>query len=413
MRPLKKISHYLILICLLIINTSFAQFSFVHLTDLHVSDGDSYVNNSDINGVVFSQMLATIRHLEPKPAFVVVSGDVSNIGNGLNNGMYSVLTQFLFPSPISNPGNGAYFIDSALQTPIYFVPGNHDYYLLLTPPLSNSTIDNYTSQLAPDLDYVIHYQNAAICMMRSGSESFRPVWIDNNITTSEASGIDNSQLNWLQNELTANAGMKKIVVMHHPLVNALGTNADGTPSTGTVLDPADGSILNNRDALLNLCENNQVDITLSGHVHQNVVAARDGSVVDENWTGGTRYIQTGACEYGNYRIITVDSNFVTVDDAQQLDPSGMHTYTQAGANNFNAFYNASQKHIVVDIRNIPIGDASTISLLNINGSVLMTLSTASGRENLITFDADCFSAGLYIIRISGTSGIMTRKIAIY
>jgi hypothetical protein len=208
--------------------------------------------------------------------------------------------------------------------------------------------------------------------------------------------------------------MKKIVVMHHPLINALGTNADGTPSTGTVLDPADGSILNNREALLNLCENNQVDITLSGHVHQNVVAARDGSVVDENWTGGTRYIQTGACEYGNYRIITVDSNFVTVGDAQQLIPSGLHKYSQAeGANDFYAFYNASQKRVIVDIRNIRNGNASTISLVNMNGSVLMTSTIVSNQENLITFATDCLSAGLYIIKVSGASGIMARKIAIY
>lgn len=413
MRPLKNIAHYLIIISLLVINTSFAQFRFVHISDVHISDGDSYVNNSDIGGQVFSQMITTIRNLDPKPAFVVVSGDVSNIGNGLNDGMYAVLTQYLFPNPLTNPGNGEYFADSSLTIPLYFVPGNHEYYMLLTPPLSNAAIPNYTAQLAPDSDYVIHYQNAAIMMMRSGSESFRPIWVDTNPTTSEGSGIENSQMSWLQNALALNTAKKKIIVMHHPLVNAVGTSADGTPSTSTVLDPADGSILNNRDALLNLCEAG-ADITLSGHIHQNVVASGNGSVVDENWTGGTRYIQTGACEYGNYRIITVDSNFVWVGTPQQLEASGLPDNKGYATDlSFTAFFEPSQRTVIINLDNKTFDGDPVISIFSVNGSELMRTAVKLSNSNTLTLDVNDLAAGLYILRMSGNNGTGTRKIAIY
>ena len=93
------------------------MFNFVHISDLHVSNVASVQNNPDIDGVVFKQMLDKINSLTPKPAFVVASGDISNVGS-YGDGMYDVLTQYLFPHALINPGYGNFFIDSTTITPI-------------------------------------------------------------------------------------------------------------------------------------------------------------------------------------------------------------------------------------------------------------------------------------------------------
>ena len=100
---------------------SFAQFSFVHLSDMHVSTTPSA--NSDTNGQYFQCAIKEFASLNPKPAFVLVTGDISDIGNMQPLGMYPAITQHLFPPSLTNPAVGDYFIDSAKTIPIYFTPG--------------------------------------------------------------------------------------------------------------------------------------------------------------------------------------------------------------------------------------------------------------------------------------------------
>src|SRR3989337_1251223 len=97
----RTIIIYLILFLSFIITRGVGQFSFVHVSDIHVSNVVSLVNNCDTGGHIFSQMLANISDLNPKPDFVVASGDISNIGNS-GDGMYTTLTQYLFPYPLTN-----------------------------------------------------------------------------------------------------------------------------------------------------------------------------------------------------------------------------------------------------------------------------------------------------------------------
>jgi hypothetical protein len=104
---------------------AFAQFSFVHISDMHISDIP--FAESDTNAQYFRCYAKEFAGLLPKPAFVAVSGDVSNVGNLPPDGMYPTFTKYLFPPSLTNPGIGDYFIDSARTIPIYFVPGNHEY----------------------------------------------------------------------------------------------------------------------------------------------------------------------------------------------------------------------------------------------------------------------------------------------
>jgi hypothetical protein len=59
--------------------SSFAQFSFVHISDMHVSNTPA--PNSDTNAQYFKCAIKEFANLNPKPSFVIASGDISDVGN--------------------------------------------------------------------------------------------------------------------------------------------------------------------------------------------------------------------------------------------------------------------------------------------------------------------------------------------
>lgn len=405
----RKIIYYLLPLFLLQANHGSGQFSFVHISDIHVSTEKPLVGNVDSNGIIFSQMLTTINGLNPKPAFVVASGDISNEGSN-GDGMYPMLTQYLFPSPITNPGNGDYFTDPAATIPIYFVPGNHDYYSSLIPPLSDPALVAYASQVGPASDYYITYNNAVIIFMFSGYNQFRPVWIDWDVDNIEGSGLTTGQCDWLRNVMTANQGKKKIIIMHHPPVNAIGTNADGSPNTATLIDAEDGSIMNNRMAFLDICDSNNVDVILAGHVHQNVVANRAGAVVDENWADGVRYAQTAACIYRGYRIITVDSSFVWLGLPQQLAPVSVSENYESGNSKPDIGYDPSLNLINVKLAAGINHSETELFLYNLAGQILVHRVMTDNRLSINTAD---LSKGLYVLGFRSENFSYAEKVAVY
>ena len=209
--------------------------------------------------------------------------------------MYPTITQHLFPPALQTPLWVITLIDSAKTIPIYFTPGNHEYWTgfdSIHVPISNDTLFYYPKYISPDTDYVINTDIAIIVVLRSGDDS--PYGYPPNPAIIMGTGLSNSQCSWLRNILSSNSNKRKIIVMHHPPVNAAGTNSDGTPFNALPLDTATNSLLNNRTHFLNICDSNHVDVILAGHEHQNVVANRKGDTVSENWSDGTRYVQTAA-----------------------------------------------------------------------------------------------------------------------
>ncbi len=382
----------------------FAQLSFIHITDMHVSNATSYVNGCDLNGQLAHCYFNEFANLNPKPAFVIATGDISNIGNQSAFGFYPVLTQYLYPGQMTNPGPGAYFIDSALTIPIYFTPGNHEYYTTLTPPLSSS-ITYYSIFVSPDSDYMVTTDYAVLICMRSGQDAMRPVWQDPNVFTLEGSGLSNAQCIWLRNKLSLAGNKRKIIAMHHPIVNVHGTNSDGTPNTGTIWDDADGSVLNNRNTFMNICDSNQVDIVLGGHIHQNVVASRAGNVVSENWTGGTRYIQTSAAQYHAYREITVSPSFVSVSLPLQscITTDFSRTENQCDV---KVFPNPNHGKFYVSGCNL-----KRLEIYNIFAvKILETSNPEEQTSNEI--DLSKYTPGIYFVKIYDGVQITTQKIVI-
>ncbi|MCX6267680.1 MAG: metallophosphoesterase, partial [Bacteroidetes bacterium] len=179
---------------------SFAQFTFVAVSDLHISDFN--VSNSDTNAQYFRCAMKEFGALLPKPAFVIASGDISDIGSVGPVGMYPTLTKYLFPPTLTTPGIGDYFIDSAQTIPIYFTPGNHEYWVgfdSIGEPISTPDLPYYTNYITLDTDYVITTGIAAIVFLRSGSDTpYPPLPTPPDPETIEGTGLSDAQISWLR-----------------------------------------------------------------------------------------------------------------------------------------------------------------------------------------------------------------------
>lgn len=188
--------------------------------------------------------------------------------------------------------------------------------------------------------------------------------------------------------------------MHHPAVNVAGTNSDGTPFIGVITDTADNSITNNRTNFLNICDSNHVDIVLNGHEHQNVVANRKGHVISENWPDSTRYVQTAAAFNRSYRIITVDSSFVTVS-------TPMRSCSTIGVNelsnslNFSVFPNPASDKLTIECN-----QKASLEILNMEGQIIQTIHNGGKKT---TIDLVNLSSGIYIIKAKTDKGITVKK----
>jgi hypothetical protein len=371
-----------------------AQFTFVHLSDMHISNIP--FEESDTNAQYFQCYSKEFARLIPRPAFVAVSGDVSNVGNLSPDGMYPTVTQYLFPPSQTNPGIGDYFIDSARTIPIYFVPGNHEYWVaLVNPPVSNDTLTYYRQFLIPDTDYAITTDLAVIVFLRSGSDS--TISAENK----KGKGLSDAQITYLRDVLSSNSAKRKIIVMHHPAVNAVGTNSDGTPFTGVINSPEDCSIANNRTTFLNICDSNHVDVVLDGHEHQNVVADRAGHVIAENGLDSTRYIQTAAGFNRSYRIITVDASYVTVSPP-------LRSCTSTGVQEMNHPMTLTlSPNPVRDWLTIECNLQSEIEILNFQGEILKSIKT---RDIRTTVDLSDLSGGIYLVKARNHAGIAVKKL---
>jgi hypothetical protein len=378
--------------------TSFAQFTFVDMSDLHISNIP--FQNSDTNAQYFRSAIREFASLSPKPAFVVVSGDVSNVGNEPPDGMYPTITRYLFPPTLTNPGIGDYFIDSARTIPIYFTPGNHEYWIApTTPQVSNDTLKYYTKYITPDRDYAITTDIAVMVVVRSGHNASPSVVP--NPDDIEGSGLEDDQITYLRDILLLNSAKRKIIVFHHPAVNAIGTNSDGTPFTGHVSDTADNSFVNNRTRFLNICDSNHVDLVLNGHEHQNVVANRKGDTIGENWPYGTRYVQTAAGFNRSYRIITVASDFVSVSKPKRSTsaPFGMNELR-------NSFHLSVFPNPAKDDLTIECSQKADLEMLNIQGQTIRTIHNAGIRT---TMKLGRLTSGVYIIKATTDKGIAITK----
>jgi hypothetical protein len=303
----------------------------------------------------------------------------------------------LYPPAITNPAAGAYFIDPEKTIPIYFTPGNHDYWetVVNQVPVSNDTLVYYTENITPDEDYAITTDIAVIVFLRSGHD------VNTNPANIVGSGLSDEQCCWLRNILSINSSKRKIITMHHPAVNAAGTNSDGTPYAYPIPDTAYNSILYNRTAFLNICDSNHVDVVLCGHEHQNVALDRKGNIINENWSGGTRYIQTAAAFNRSYRVISVDPAVVTVSSPLRSCESFMGINEPDATSAFDFYPNPANYQLTVKY---PL--KAIIEIVNVSGLVMKTIKYNGATANI---DIGELAKGVYILKVKAENGITLKK----
>ncbi len=204
--------------------------TFLHLTDFHVSDpalGDASLLAD--TGARLDEMLAMIAAMERKPAFAVVSGDLTNHGDVAS---YRYLRERL----------------SGIGFPLLYALGNHD----TRPGFYRGMLDR-----THDLDRP--YCHEAVI------GGVHVVVLDSSVPGRIGGALDDGAFAFLERALASHPDMAKIVVVHH----APALDAESQLPWET-LGQADSARLG--EAI----RGRNVAGVLAGHVHVDRVAVWNG-----------------------------------------------------------------------------------------------------------------------------------------
>ena len=347
------------------------KFYFIHITDMHVSTIPYFTELFDYNANKANCYFNYFFNLNTKPAFIVASGDISNFGHLHPTGMYHILTNILYPKNIFYPNPGDLYIDSTLLIPIYFAPGNHDYYSITYLPEGGYTflpfsLEYYSYYLSPDTDYFVLKDNLILISLRSGPDSTSGDYMNSPYYL--GSGLTIEQCNWLRDILYQNVDKRKVIFMHHCPWN----------------------LANNKDVFVNICDSAKVDVVLCGHTHQNTVKDKNFNNVDENFTGGTRFIETAAAIDLFYREITIEDTFVFVSQPKIVTDCISNINKKYSTNEI-LFYDPIKKIIKVNLNSF-----FTLRIYDTKGLLLYEESKELYKEDI---NINFLKTGIYIVDI--------------
>lgn len=204
--------------------------TFVHLSDLHI--GNPNVTDEHLfsdTTQTLEQVKSLIVTLEPKPEFIVVSGDLTNRGDRES---YLELRRLL----------------ADIDVPLLLALGNHDdreafYEVMLEQPERGDAPYDY----ARDFD------------------GLRVIVLDSSAANQVYGSLEPEQFTWLEAELAANPETPKLVVIHHP----------PAPMHLPIFDHINFAAAD-AARLRAMLEGKHVIGVLSGHVHYDQVSVRHG-----------------------------------------------------------------------------------------------------------------------------------------
>jgi Icc protein len=198
---------------------------FAHLTDTHVNVlGKTPLFSIDA-GAKLRAAFAELGKLSEKPAFVVISGDLTQDGDVED---YKFLRQLIDEE------------QATLGVPVHLALGNHD-----SRPFFR---EGYLNEEPSEESYYYSFMH----------EGLRVIMLNTQVPGAHGGRLDEEQLVWLKDELAAPAPSGTIVVLHHPVVE--------TPS-----EQMDSHLLDNPQDLANVIAGTDVIGLLSGHIHFNSI----------------------------------------------------------------------------------------------------------------------------------------------
>ncbi len=206
------------------------EITFVHLTDLHIGDPSTDDHLFSDTRETLKQVLALVATIEPRPSFIVASGDLANRGDAES---YAVLKGIM----------------AATDLPVVYAIGNHD------------TREGFYAGMGveserPDAPY---FHDRVI-------DGIHILTLDSSTPGFIGGTIEPEQFDWLARVLDTHPHLPKLVVTHHP--PALGEGADAAHWRHIAYEQSVrlGEMLKGR---------NIIGI-LSGHIHHDRVSAWNG-----------------------------------------------------------------------------------------------------------------------------------------
>lgn len=200
--------------------------TFLHLTDLHLShpDLDDPYLVSD-TAKTLDMVLQEIAGMASPPAFVIVSGDLSNRGEEKS---YRLLAEKMAP----------------LEMPVFYALGNHD-----NRERFRSVVLGESENLAAPYFYDRVVAGVHVIVL----DTLAPGKVGGT--------LDDAQFAFLAEALGRETGVPKIVVMHHPPAMD-----EAEPMSWESID------VESTERLADILAGHKIEAILSGHVHVNRVS---------------------------------------------------------------------------------------------------------------------------------------------
>lgn len=198
-----------------------ASHTIIHVSDTHfLAEGASLGGRYDVEAS-FSRTLASIRAVHPNPSAIVITGDLTDLGEP---DAYRRLRAAVEP------------VAAELSTPIVWVAGNHDE----RPALRAELLD-----APPTEDPVTGVWDL---------DGLRLIAVDTSVPGWHHGDLDQAQLDWLADQLDERAPHGTLLAMHHPPL----------PSHLPLFDILE---LRNQEALADVIRGSDVRGILAGHLH--------------------------------------------------------------------------------------------------------------------------------------------------
>ena len=281
-------------------NQSTGDFYFVHITDTHVAS--NWYDHNETRKHWLISLLLYVTSFETPPAFVVITGDLVEWGEGFFGALnYHAFIQCFYQN------NTQLYADKNCSIPVYFTPGNHDYYPYRE--LCNYHLFVNKIHSKDHNHYVITFKNLSLFFMNSGPNSYAKY---SDKINSLAVGLTNNDIAWLDEHMHDCSTTHKIILMHHPAINL--RNQDG--------DMYD-VFIHQREQFIELCKKYDVDAVLAGHTHEARVFDAEEHLYENLPMNSSMYptlfVQSDDCKEGvHYRNISLIRNDLWIEPSYEV-----------------------------------------------------------------------------------------------
>jgi len=272
------------------------DFYFVQLTDTHVRH-KIFFDRQETSANRLTTVLDEIKSFENPPAFITITGDLCEWAAGFTGALNCIAFLDCF-----HIKDDQLYADEELTIPVYTTPGNHDYVLQRNLNNYHRYIDK--NHVADEDRYVVTYGDVSLFFMDSGPNYYSNLFI---LFEWHGEGLYDCDIEWLEEELSLCESTYKIVLMHHP---AVGEERD--------------LFIYNREGFVNICENYDVELVLTGHTHNSRVYDSEGIAYTELPLNcddySTLYVQTDDCREGiHYRNISFLDDSIILEGTEELE----------------------------------------------------------------------------------------------